>query len=60
MSTLTINAGLLKIMDVRVNDVELTVELADGRTVSVPIMWYPRLAHSTSVERKNWEILQIQ
>lgn len=34
----------------------LTVELGDGRTVSVPLCWYPRLVHATPEERNNWEI----
>lgn len=34
----------------------LTVELGDGRTVSVPLCWYPRLVHATPEERANWEI----
>lgn len=35
----------------------LTVELSDGRTISVPISWYPRLAHATADERNNWELV---
>ena len=35
---------------------KLTVDLADGRTISVPLAWYPRLLHATSQERLNWEI----
>lgn len=35
----------------------LTVELADGRTVSVPLTWYPRLAHATENERQEWLLL---
>ena len=34
----------------------LSVELDDGRTVTVPIGWYPRLAHATSQERRNWRL----
>lgn len=34
----------------------LSVDLEDGRTISVPIGWYPRLAHATSEERDNFEI----
>jgi len=32
----------------------LTVDLADGRTVTAPLAWYPRLLHATVKERKNW------
>lgn len=35
----------------------LSVELDDGRTVTVPIAWYPRLAHATSQERRNWRLI---
>lgn len=34
----------------------LTAELTDGRTVSVPLAWYPRLLHATPKERDNWEL----
>jgi hypothetical protein len=33
----------------------LIVELVDGRTLSVPLSWYPRLAHATSAERAQWQ-----
>jgi len=39
-----------------VSDDELKVELEDGRTVSAPIVWYPRLCHGTQAERANFEI----
>jgi hypothetical protein len=42
---------------VRVNADELFVELVDGRTVSVPVQWYPRLAHGSAAERRNWQII---
>ena len=34
----------------------LIVDLADGRSISVPSAWFPRLLHATSQERENWEI----
>jgi hypothetical protein len=36
---------------------ELAVLLADGRRVSVPLAWFPRLLHATSEQRSNYEIL---
>lgn len=39
-----------------VTDDTLTVGLADGRTISVPLQWYPRLRHGTPEERANFEI----
>jgi len=35
----------------------LMVDLADGRTVTVPLSWYPRLAHGTLAERANWRLI---
>jgi len=35
----------------------LTVELSDGRSVSVPLAWYPRLLHATSEERLKWRLI---
>ena len=42
---------------VDVSDADLTVELVDGRTVSVPLVWYPRLANATADERRNWRLI---
>lgn len=44
-------------MDVLVTDDTLSVELEDGRTLSTPLVWYPRLAHGTSEERRNWRLI---
>ena len=43
-------------MDVTLSEDELTVDLDDARTISVPLAWYPRLWHGTPEERNNWEI----
>ena len=40
-----------------VTDDALSVELADGRTVSAPLAWYPRLAHATPEERSHWRFI---
>ena len=42
---------------VAVTDDTLTVDLVDGRTVSVPLAWYPRLAHANVAERDNWRLI---
>lgn len=42
---------------VRVTDRALVVELRDGRAVSVPLAWYPRLAEGSPRERRRWELL---
>ncbi len=35
----------------------LTVDLSDGRTISVPLAWFPRLLHATNQERKHWKLI---
>jgi hypothetical protein len=35
----------------------LSVDLSDGRTISVPLAWFPRLLHSTPEERNNWRLI---
>jgi hypothetical protein len=42
---------------VSVTDDSLTVDLIDGRTLSVPLAWYPRLAHGTLDERNHWQLI---
>jgi hypothetical protein len=42
---------------VRVTTDALVVELEDGRVVSVPLEWYPRLAEGTAAERRRWELI---
>ena len=43
--------------NVRIKDEALTVDLADGRVVSVPIAWYPRLLHGSVAERNDWRLI---
>lgn len=43
--------------DVKVTEDTLAVDLADGRTISVPLGWYPRLEHATAAERANWTLI---
>ena len=42
---------------VRVTNEALVVELRDGRVVSVPLEWYPRLAEGSATERRRWELI---
>ncbi|MEJ0000724.1 MAG: DUF2442 domain-containing protein [Verrucomicrobiota bacterium] len=44
------------VKDVTVTSSTLTVALADGRTISVPLNWFPRLANASSEDRAVWEI----
>ena len=45
------------IQHVEVIEDSLVVDLTDGRTVSVPTAWYPRVMHGTSEERSHWRII---
>jgi hypothetical protein len=44
-----------RVRDVSVSEDTLTVDLMDGRTISVPLLWYPRLLAGTRKQRANWE-----
>jgi hypothetical protein len=46
-----------KVQQVVVSDDSLGVDIADGRTVSVPLAWFPRLFHGTPEERNNWRLI---
>ncbi|HKR01296.1 MAG TPA: DUF2442 domain-containing protein [Pyrinomonadaceae bacterium] len=45
-----------RVAEVEVTEDELSVRLMDGRTISVPVVWYPRLLNATEAQRKNWQI----
>jgi hypothetical protein len=55
MTTLEPKAGE-RVRDVSVTDDTLSVDLFDGRTITVPLAWYPRLLHATPEQRANWRI----
>jgi len=55
MTTSEYRAGE-RVRDVRVTDDTISVDLFDGRTITVPLAWYPRLLHATSEQRANWRI----
>lgn len=57
MTTLAIDIQLAKAQDVIVTEDTLSVDLIDGRTVSVPLGWYPRLLYATSEEQNNWRFI---
>lgn len=50
----TIEVRVPEAEEVTVTEDTLTAELSDGRTISVPLDWFPRLVHSTMEERENW------
>ena len=45
-----------KIVGVAVTEDELKADLLDGRSITVPLAWYPRLLHATPEQRANWKI----
>jgi hypothetical protein len=55
MNTSALNPGL-RVKDVRFTEDELVVSIADGRTVLVPLVWYPRLLEATPEQRSRWEL----
>ncbi|MBI5303164.1 MAG: DUF2442 domain-containing protein [Chloroflexi bacterium] len=57
MNALTIELRACRALQVNITDDSLIVDLDDGRTISVPLAWYPRLSHGTSSERKNWRLI---
>ena len=42
---------------VAVTEDTISVDLNDGRTISVPLAWFPRLLHASPEERKNWRLI---
>ena len=57
MTPLTIEFRGASVQAVLVTDDSLIVDLSDGRTVSIPLEWFPRLLHGTSAERSNWRFI---
>ena len=45
-----------RVKDVRIAEDVLSVDLMDGRTISVPLAWYPRLMNATTKQRQRWEV----
>ena len=57
MNTLAIEIRMVSAQNITVTEDALTVDLSDGRTVSVPLTWFPRLFHGTPIERNNWRLI---
>lgn len=57
MNSSTVDTERALATDVNVSEDALSVELADGRTISVPLAWYPRLLHGTAKERLSWRLI---
>ena len=57
MNTLAVEIRIPEALSVSLTDDTLSVDLSDGRSISVPIAWFPRLLHSTEQERNNWRLI---
>lgn len=57
MTTLAVEFEVPVAIDVVVTEDTLNVDLNDGRTVSVPLPWFPRLYHATPAEREKWRFI---
>ena len=56
MNSLAVETQEPRAQEVRVDEEALTVDLVDGRTLIVPLVWFPRLWHGTPEERRNFEV----
>ena len=57
MTTLAFEIRLVQIQRISISEDTLSADLSDGRTISVPLNWYPRLLHGTPAERANWVLI---
>jgi hypothetical protein len=57
MPTSTSDPVGARAVDVKITDDELTVQLEDGRTLAVPLVWYPRLLHGTKRDQARWRFI---
>ena len=57
MDSLAVEMHAARVQQAAVSDEALTVDLVDGRTIIVPLAWYPRLWHGTPEERSHFEVI---
>lgn len=57
MSIVPLDIAIARAQQVTIADDALTVDLHDGRTIIVPLTWYPRLVHGTPQERQHWRLI---
>ena len=57
MSISAVKIEVPTVEGVTITEDTLTVDLSDGRTVSVPLAWFPRLLHASPEERRNWRLI---
>ena len=53
----TTEVNVPEAMAISATEDTLTAELSDGRIISIPLSWYPRLVHATPHERNNWDLI---
>lgn len=57
MTSSTVDIQHIRVTTLVVSDDLLTAELSDGRTISAPLSWYPRLCYGTAAEREDWRLI---
>ena len=57
MRTSRAEAGAPSAVRARIVDDAVVIDLSDGRTVTAPLAWYPRLLHGTARERRHWRLI---
>lgn len=57
MNTLAIEISKSLIENVSFTEDSLIADLNDGRTITLPLGWYPRLTHASHKERENWRVI---
>ncbi len=57
MSAVTVDTTHIFVDAVELSDEALAVQLSDGRSLTVPLAWYPRLLSGTVAERNNWRLV---
>ena len=57
MSISAVEIAVPNAESVTVTEGTLSIDLSDGRTISVPLAWFPRLLHATQAERNNWRLI---
>lgn len=57
MSSSTTETPVVRVETVTITGDAISVELSDGRSISAPLAWYPRLMHGTPEERSNWRLV---
>jgi hypothetical protein len=57
MSSSTTETPVVRAETITISGDAITAELSDGRSISAPLAWYPRLLHGTPEERSNWRLI---